>query len=189
MLQLNDLDAITIFFPVAKMNTQTTDSAQAANSSTIRFKPKSHLVTDLALSLILVLVFMGVAYWKSIDPVSLSWLKHDYRSHLGAEYDCIAQAIRKGRGFSDPFQIETGPTAWMPPVLPYLMAGLYWVHGDNRSMVVVWMVALQGVSTWLASFVLLRESRSRKHIVAGVIIVIAFYSTNFYQLFQQTHDT
>ena len=189
MLQLNYLDAITIYFPVPKMNTQTTDSAQATNLSTIETNPQSHLLTDLVLSLGLVFIFMGIAYWKSTDPASLPWLKHDFRSHIGAEYDCIAQAIRKGRGFSDPFQIETGPTAWMPPVLPYVMAGLYWFHGDNRSMVVVWMVALQGVSTWLASFVLLRESRSRKHIVAGVIIIIAFYSTNFYQLFQQTHDT
>ncbi len=189
MLQLNYLDAITIYFPVPNMNTQTTDSAQAADSSTIETNPQSHLMTDLVLSLGLVFIFMGVAYWKSVDPTSLPWLKHDFRSHIGAEYDCIAQAIRKGRGFSDPFQIESGPTAWMPPVLPYVMAGLYWFHGDNRSMVVVWMVALQGVSTWLASFIVLRESHSRKQMVAGVIIVIAFYSTNFYQLFQQTHDT
>ncbi len=189
MLQLNYLDAITISLPVAKMNTQTTDSAQAADSSTVRAKHKSRLLTDLALSLGLVFIFMGVAYWKSIDPTSLPWLKHDYRSHLGAEYDCIAQAIRQGRGFSDPFQIETGPTTWMPPVLPYVMAGLYWFHGDNRSMVVVWMVALQGVSTWLASFIMLRASRGRRQMVAGVIIIVAFYSTNFYQLFQQTHDT
>ncbi len=132
---------------------------------------------------------MGFAYWKSVEPESLPWLRHDFRSHIGAEYDCIAQAIRKGRGFSDPFQIETGPTAWMPPVLPYWMAGIYWAHGDDRSMVIFWMVVLQGVSTWLACFIVLRESRRLKHLVAGVIIAIAMYTTNMYQLFQQTHDT
>ena len=193
MLQLNDLDTIiqseTQSGSINNMNTPTTDSVPIVDSSSIPAEPKSHLLTDILLSLGLVLVFMGIAYWKSVEPLSLPWLRHDFRSHIGAEYDCIAQAIRKGRGFSDPFQIETGPTAWMPPVLPYLMAGIYWAHSDDRSMVILWMVALQGVSAWLACFVLLREARRMRHVVAGVFIAIAIYSTNFFQLFQQTHDT
>jgi hypothetical protein len=152
-------------------------------------KAKSTLLTDLVLSLCVVLVFMAIAYWKSVDPDSLPWLRHDFRSHIGAEYDCIAQAIRKGRGFSDPFQIETGPTAWMPPVLPYLMAGIYWAHGDDRAMVIFWMVAIQGLSTWLACLIVFRESRRLQHRFAGVNIVVALYATNMFQLFQQTHDT
>ena len=171
------------------MNTPTQDSAPIVASSPVQDKPRSHRFTDILLSLGLVLIFMGVAYWKSVDPQSLPWLKHDFRSHIGAEYDCIAQAIRKGRGFSDPFQIETGPTAWMPPVLPYAIAGIYCAYGDDRSMVVFWMVALQGVSTWLACFILLRESRRLRHLIAGIIIAIIMYLTNFFQLFQQTHDT
>lgn len=46
------------------------------------------------------------------------------RTHLGAEYFHIARALADGRGFSDPFGEATGPTAWVPPVFPALIAGL-----------------------------------------------------------------
>src|SRR5579859_4845676 len=41
--------------------------------------------------------------------------------HLGAEYFCIAKSIVAGEGFSSPFQEKTGPTAWMPPILPAIL--------------------------------------------------------------------
>src|SRR5262245_29513481 len=46
--------------------------------------------------------------------------------HLGAEYVNIARSLRAGRGFADPFARPTGPTAWMPPALPAVLAGLLW---------------------------------------------------------------
>jgi hypothetical protein len=41
----------------------------------------------------------------------------------------IAQHIAEGRGFSSPLKSETGPTAWMTPIYPYLVAGVYKVLG------------------------------------------------------------
>src|SRR5688572_20837623 len=38
--------------------------------------------------------------------------------HLGGEHFHIAKSIIAGKGFADPFGAETGPTAWMPPMLP-----------------------------------------------------------------------
>src|SRR5213080_4789813 len=52
--------------------------------------------------------------------------------HLGAEYLSIAEALVAGRGFADPFKEQTGPTAWMPPVYPALLAGLLWVCDGNK---------------------------------------------------------
>src|SRR5437016_3151310 len=46
--------------------------------------------------------------------------------HLGAEYFNIAKSMVAGEGFSNPFPGKTGPTAWMPPVLPTILAGLIW---------------------------------------------------------------
>src|SRR5262249_25681947 len=43
---------------------------------------------------------------------------------LGGEYYEIARSLVSGKGFANPFRESTGPTAWMPPVLPTILAGL-----------------------------------------------------------------
>jgi 4-amino-4-deoxy-L-arabinose transferase-like glycosyltransferase len=63
-------------------------------------------------------------------------LLHTYRfrtteSHFefGYEMGRVAQALASGHGFSNPFQIPTGPTAWEPPLYPYLAAAIFRVFG------------------------------------------------------------
>ena len=41
----------------------------------------------------------------------------------------IAFSIASGKGFSSPFQRDTGPTAWLAPVYPYLLAGIFRIFG------------------------------------------------------------
>lgn len=41
----------------------------------------------------------------------------------------IARSIADGKGFSSPFMMETGPTAWVSPAYPYLLAGIFKVFG------------------------------------------------------------
>ena len=41
----------------------------------------------------------------------------------------IAYSIASGKGFSSPFQRDTGPTAWLAPVYPYFLAGIFKVFG------------------------------------------------------------
>jgi 4-amino-4-deoxy-L-arabinose transferase-like glycosyltransferase len=41
----------------------------------------------------------------------------------------IAYSIASGKGFSSPFQRDTGPTAWLAPVYPCLLAGIFKVFG------------------------------------------------------------
>jgi hypothetical protein len=41
----------------------------------------------------------------------------------------IAVAVAGGHGFSSPFRQPTGPSAWIPPVYPYLLAGIFLVCG------------------------------------------------------------
>jgi hypothetical protein len=41
----------------------------------------------------------------------------------------IAYSITTGKGFSSPFQRDTGPTAWLAPVYPYLLAGIFKLFG------------------------------------------------------------
>ncbi|HJS99832.1 MAG TPA: glycosyltransferase [Terriglobales bacterium] len=48
---------------------------------------------------------------------------------FGYEMGRIAASIASGHGFSNPFQMPTGPTAWEPPLYPYLTAGIFRVFG------------------------------------------------------------
>ena len=41
----------------------------------------------------------------------------------------IAVSLAQGHGFSSPFRVPTGPTAWMTPVYPLLLAGVFRIFG------------------------------------------------------------
>jgi 4-amino-4-deoxy-L-arabinose transferase-like glycosyltransferase len=48
---------------------------------------------------------------------------------IGYETGCIAASIAEGRGYSSPLYAESGPTAWITPVYPYLLAGVFKLFG------------------------------------------------------------
>src|SRR5215472_547725 len=45
------------------------------------------------------------------------------------ETGSIAKSLASGKGFSSPFGKDTGPTAWLTPVYPLLVAGIFRVFG------------------------------------------------------------
>jgi len=53
----------------------------------------------------------------------------DNNFSFGWEMGRIGAAIASGRGFSDAFGPPTGPTAWEPPLYPYLVAGVFHLLG------------------------------------------------------------
>ena len=58
---------------------------------------------------------------------------------FGWETGRIARSIASGQGFSSPFQDATGPTAWLAPIYPYLLAGVFKAFGvyTTRSAIVI----------------------------------------------------
>ena len=48
---------------------------------------------------------------------------------FGWEMGRIGASLASGHGFSSPFGPGTGPTAWEPPLYPYLIAGVFQVFG------------------------------------------------------------
>ncbi len=63
-------------------------------------------------------------------------LAHTYRirpydDHMlfGEEMGRIARALATGFGFADPFRGHTGPTAWVGPLFPLLLAGVFKLFG------------------------------------------------------------
>src|SRR5215467_7306291 len=49
------------------------------------------------------------------------------RDHFqfGGEMGRIARSIASGQGFSSPTDLLSGPSAWAPPVYPYILAGVF----------------------------------------------------------------
>jgi len=63
-------------------------------------------------------------------------LGHTYRIRpfqdhfqFGWEMGRVARALATGYGYSDPFVGHTGPTAWVPPLYPLLMAAVFKLFG------------------------------------------------------------
>lgn len=53
----------------------------------------------------------------------------DNNFSFGFEMGRIGRSIATGQGFANPFDGITGPTAWEPPLYPYLIAGVFRITG------------------------------------------------------------
>jgi len=68
--------------------------------------------------------------------VAVIGIGHTYRItprrdnfQFGWEMGRIARSIAEGHGFSSPTDLSTGPTAWAPPLYPYLLAAVFKLFG------------------------------------------------------------
>lgn len=76
-------------------------------------------------------------FWVGFVVRVLSILvAHTYRIRLlldhfqfGWEVGRIARAVATGYGYADPFMGHSGPTAWIPPLFPLLLAGVFKLFG------------------------------------------------------------
>jgi len=57
------------------------------------------------------------------------WRSGDDNFEFGWEMGRVGRSIALGHGFSSPYDGNTGPTAWEPPLYPYLMGGVFKVFG------------------------------------------------------------
>jgi len=85
------------------------------------------------------------------------------RAHWPFAYEVgkVASAIASGRGFSDPYFAQTGPTALMGPVYPYLLAGVFRVFGiysAASAIVALSLGSLFSALTCVPVFLLARET-------------------------------
>jgi 4-amino-4-deoxy-L-arabinose transferase-like glycosyltransferase len=90
---------------------------------------------------------------------------YDNDFSFGWEMGRIGRALAMGRGFSDPFDGRTGPTAWEPPLYPYLVEGVFRIAGvyTHRSALV--LLAVNSVFSALTSipiFLIARRCFSEK---------------------------
>ena len=110
--------------------------------------------------------------------------------HLGGEYYNIGRAIAEGRGFADPFAEPTGPTAWMPPLFPLMLAGLIRVLG-SKGAVAVAVVILTGAGHVYIGWTIFRIARVIRGRISPLVapaLYLAFLCLHFYWFFEFTHD-
>ena len=74
--------------------------------------------------------------WSFVLQVAMIGVFHEYRTRpqedhfaFGWEMGRVARSIALGQGFSNPYGPSTGPTAWEPPLYPYLMAEVFRLFG------------------------------------------------------------
>jgi len=79
----------------------------------------------LLITLIAAAARLAFAIYESrqISPQALSLIP--FQTETGH----IAYSLATGKGFSSPFQRDTGPTAWLTPVYPVLLAGVFKLFG------------------------------------------------------------
>jgi hypothetical protein len=95
------------------------------------------------------------------------------------EYFNIARALAGGEGFANPTGAPTGPTAWMPPVLPALLAGLLRA-GGRRAVDVVLVVLHLGVVIGTGFLVLALARRTTRHVGAVAAAGLFFLGLLFH---------
>jgi hypothetical protein len=124
-------------------------------------------------------------------PPFQSGVNRNMNGELGHEYFNIARSLAEGEGFAHPFPGRTGPTAWMPPLLPMLLGGLWWMCGGNRTAVLVLVLIVQTlvlIATGLLTLLLARQTT--RHVGPGVVaaLFIAVLLLNFRDCFQANGD-
>lgn len=115
----------------------------------------------------------------------------NHNRHLGAEYFNIAKSLVAGDGFANPFSGRSGPTAWMPPLLPGLLAGLLWACNGDRDAVMAVVIFLQTavlIGTGLLVLALARQTTSRLWPGAAALVFFLWVVCDFHAWFQFTHD-
>src|SRR5262245_26116570 len=108
------------------MGQQTTPQVTALPVKWVPLLPAIVLaVTIVACSIYANLSFAvkSPAHYRFFPPFK-PHVNANLNDHLGGEYFNMARSLAAGEGFAHPFDGPTGPTAWQPPVLPTILAGL-----------------------------------------------------------------
>lgn len=88
------------------------------------------IVARLATSLVLIVVMafgMRLAFaWNEAEKIPRQFVGVvPFQTETGH----IAYSLATGKGFSSPFQRDSGPTAWLTPIYPLIIAGFFKVFG------------------------------------------------------------
>lgn len=100
------------------------------------------------------LAVMSFLYQERLNPDRDHW-------HFAGETGRIAKSIVEGRGFSSPLHADTGPTAWMTPLYPLLVAGVFKTFGIYTKASALVMLSLDNLFSALTCLPVFLITRKR----------------------------
>jgi hypothetical protein len=132
------------------------------------------------------------AAYRFFPPFEAYRNANENRNAVAAtEYAHIGWSLFQGEGFANLFGRDTGATAWMPPVLPAILAGLFWIRNGNRDAVMVLLIVMQTLVLIGTGFLVLALVRkTTKHVGTGVAATAFSVGLlqHFRLCFQRTDD-
>ena len=114
-------------------------------------------------AMVLFALALRLAVMVFLLPDHLSLERDHWR--FGYEVGRIARSIVEGRGFSSPLFGDTGPSAWLPPVYPYIIAGFFSVFGIYTKASAIAILSFQSLVsalTCLPVYFIARRSFGQK---------------------------
>src|ERR1700687_29364 len=119
---------------------------------------KSSVLFIVLVALAIRLIVVAFLYQGQLNPRRDHW-------PFGYEAGRIARSIALGEGFANPLFQKTGPTAWMAPLYPCLVAGVFKLSGIYTATSAVILLSLNSLFSALscvAIFFMARESFGSK---------------------------
>ena len=106
-----------------------------------------------ALVFLSALILRLAVFWLLLENNRLSWGVN--------EPGAIARAMVEGKGFSSAFHDAPGPTAWLAPVYPTLLAGIFKLFGIQTRASEIVAVLLNAVFSALTAVVVFRFGKAQ----------------------------
>ena len=112
------------------------------------------------------IVFVAVTLRLAVMGV---FLAHNHISWGVNEPAAIARAIIQGRGFSSAFHDAEGPTAWLAPAYPALLACIFRFFGVESAASATTAILLNVIFSSLTAAVLVKLGREQFSETAGIV--------------------
>jgi 4-amino-4-deoxy-L-arabinose transferase-like glycosyltransferase len=107
---------------------------------------------------ILFIVLIALLLRLAVITIGHTYRITPRRDHFqfGWEMGRLARSIATGQGFSSPTDLPTGPSAWAPPLYPYILAGVFKLFGVYSALSAWVILAFNSVFAALTCLTLYR---------------------------------
>jgi 4-amino-4-deoxy-L-arabinose transferase-like glycosyltransferase len=90
-------------------------------------------------------IVLGHTYRFHSNKQALAVRANDRDFDFGFEMGRIGRSLAQGQGFSSPFNEATGPTAWEPPLYPFLIATVFRVFGVYSRASAMFLLSINSI--------------------------------------------